>query len=181
MRHTLLSNWRRPLLIQPMKLAHRWLAILAFAVMILPLCARAASFGEAMGKLREKQYAAAVELFQKSAREGNPDAFFMLGVMHQTGYGVQKSNRDAMLLYKHAALKGHSSAQEKLGILYASGAGIKHNSVLAYMWFEVAALNGKTLEKKPRAGLAGKMKQSDIELARKKAQLCLKTRYKTCE
>lgn len=138
-------------------------------------------FGDALAAMRVGKYEEAAKHFRISAREGQDQAYYMLGVMHQTGQGVPKNYRDAAILFRHVALKGHKGAQMKLAALYEAGLGMKQDPVLAYMWYEVAALQYELEAYEKRNRLATRMQQSQIDLARRKALNCLETKFKRCE
>jgi len=135
----------------------------------------------AMKSLREGHHTKAATLFRKAARDGNQDAFYMLGVMHQTGFGVKRSDRDAAILFRHIALKGHARAQTKLGALYAAGRGVKMSKMLAVMWYDVAAMNKSKEAPDLRAKLAIGMKPDVTQRASEKARDCFISKYKNCD
>ncbi len=138
------------------------------------------AFGDAMDAMRAGKYEEAAKHFKVSAQEGQVEAYYMLGVMHQTGQGVPKNYRDAAILFRHVALKGHKRAQVKLAGLYEAGSGMKQDLVLAYMWYEVAALKFELDAYDKRNRLATRMEKAQIDLARRKALNCLETKYARC-
>lgn len=157
------------------------LQVVAALLLMAAQSARADPFSDGLDQLRAGHFKQAAVHFRKAAQSGKLDAFFMLGVMHQTGQGVAKSARDAAILYRHIAHKGHARAQVKLGGIYAAGQGMKVDLVRAYMWFEIAASKGEATAIAARPQLAIKMKKQDLALARKKAITCLQSKYKTCD
>ncbi|MGE3246306.1 MAG: tetratricopeptide repeat protein [Beijerinckiaceae bacterium] len=136
---------------------------------------------KAFAAMRAGRYGEAAALFRQGAREGDVNAFYMLGVMHQTGQGARKNFRDAAILFQHAAQKGHKRAQLKLGDLFAQGLGMKRDAVRGYMWLEVAALQYEMEALEKRNRLAVTMTQADIDLARKLALACLQSKYAQCD
>lgn len=56
----------------------------------------------------------AVELFQKSAEQGNSIALYNLATCFEEGTGVEQNLEKAIAFYKEAANKGHKTAKEKL-------------------------------------------------------------------
>ena len=61
-----------------------------------------------------KDSAKAVELFQKSADQGNVDAQNNLGVMYYSGEGVPRDEAKATEWFKKAAAQGNADAQANL-------------------------------------------------------------------
>lgn len=153
----------------------------AFLFATAPQIARAEAYIDAFDALTLGRFEKAASLFRKSAREGNISAFFMLGVMHETGQGVKKSYSDAAILYTHAAKNGHKRAQIKLGQMHAEGKGVKPNRLVGYMWLEVAAQSGQQEAFLPRSTLALKMKKDDVDTAVAMAKRCLVSKFKSCK
>jgi TPR repeat protein len=139
-----------------------------------------ASYDAGLKASRAGKYKQAAKLFQRAAREGVQDAFYMLGVLHQTGIGVTKSYRDALILYRHVAVMGHARAQAKMAQLIADGNGTPADPVTGYMWYEISVQLGNSHAISERLKLAVRMKKSDIALARKRAAACLESKYRTC-
>jgi TPR repeat protein len=52
--------------------------------------------------------------FSAAAKQGNPNAQYMLGVLYENGHGVCKSPDEACQWYQKAAAQGHSEAKKKL-------------------------------------------------------------------
>lgn len=138
------------------------------------------SYDAGLKASRAGKYKQAAKLFQKAAREGVQDAFYMLGLLHQTGIGVTRSHRDALILYRHVALQGHPRAQAKMAQLIADGKGTRADPVTGFMWYEVSVQLGNSSAISERLKLAVRMKRSDIEQARRRARECLKSKFKTC-
>lgn len=136
---------------------------------------------DALAAMRVGKYEKAAEHFREAARKDEPEAFYMLGLMHQTGQGVTRNYRDAAILYRHIARKGHTRAQVKLADLIAHGRGMKANSRLAYMWYEIAARSGELSAFDKRNRLATNMKKEDIDIARKQALVCIESKFETCQ
>jgi hypothetical protein len=91
---------------------------------------------------------AALEKTQQSAREGNPQAQFDLGMAHwQRGEYLQ-----AFQWLKAAAGQGHREAEYKLGMAYLEGNGTEQNYRLAFEQFTHAAQQGN-VEAQYRLGI----------------------------
>ena len=56
----------------------------------------------------------AIELFQKSSKQGNSCALYNLGICFEEGTGVEQNLAKAIEYYNEAANKGHKTAKEKL-------------------------------------------------------------------
>lgn len=59
----------------------------------------------------------AVDLFQKSSKQGNSCALYNLGTCFEEGTGVEQNLAKAIECYNEAANKGHKTAKEKLAKL----------------------------------------------------------------
>ena len=69
-------------------------------------------FAEGMKFYAARNYQGALNRFSQAAISSHSGAQFMLGVMYENGYGVEKNLEDALNYYRSAAEKGHSSAQK---------------------------------------------------------------------
>ena len=73
-----------------------------------------------------KDYAKAVDLYSKAAKQDNANAQFMLGQCYFFGFGVKKRDREqAVKWYSDAARQGVAVAQFMLGQCYFFGFGVK--------------------------------------------------------
>lgn len=54
-----------------------------------------------------KEYTKAFDLFEKSAKEGDPHSQYFLGHLYQEGLGIQKNHVKARSWYKKAAIQGN--------------------------------------------------------------------------
>jgi TPR repeat protein len=76
------------------------------------------------------RYAAALELWQPLAEDGNPDAQVGLGSLYLGGYGATKDEAVALAWFLRFAR------------LYSEGLGVSHDDVQAFKWFAIAAERG---------------------------------------
>src|SRR5262249_22209253 len=67
---------------------------------------------------------AALPGLKKAAEAGNLLAMTRLGVMYETGHGIDKDEKQALLLYRKAAEKGEPVAMLNLGAMYEEGRGV---------------------------------------------------------
>jgi TPR repeat protein len=84
----------------------------------------------------------AADIFRDLAGQNNRDAQFMMGVLQEGGYGVEKNLRGAATWYLKAAEAGLSSAQFNLGIFYQFGQGVRKSAAQAFAWHSRAARQG---------------------------------------
>lgn len=78
---------------------------------------------------------AAVAIWQRWAGQGNADAAYNLGVIHQHGDGVPLDYREAMRWYRQAADRGDKIAQFQIGFMFQSGQGVEADPQEAHRWF----------------------------------------------
>ena len=90
--------------------------------------------------------AAALQWFERAARQGLPDAQYHLGNMYAYGLAALPADADGGRLaaqwYFEAARQGHAEAQYSLGILFLTGSGVEQSTVEATRWIEKAAAQG---------------------------------------
>lgn len=116
------------------------LAALPFLVAATDL--RAASFEDGMAALQQKDFSGALAVFGPLASDGNGDALFMLGVMHENGLGLDKDLHAAATWYLRAAEAGVASAQYNIGVFYQLGKGVERDPGQALHWHSRAAEQG---------------------------------------
>ncbi len=68
-----------------------------------------------------------------------------------------------------AADQGDSDAQRNLGFLFAGGQGVDQDIVQAHMWYNIAAAHGSAGAANNRGLLAGRMTDSQIAEAERRA------------
>jgi len=95
-------------------------------------------------KYQQKKPDEALQLFEKSAKNGHPQAQLVLGIIYKEGNGVEKNPVQAVHWFEQAAEQGLADAQYELGYCYMMGQGIKEDDVKAFSWFEKAGANGST-------------------------------------
>lgn len=122
----------------------------------------------------------AVGQWTLAAEQGNANAQFILGLMHDDGEVVTRNSRTAVKWYKQAAEQGHALAQGKLIAMYASGTGTPKSNVNAYIWAYIAEKNGNKLGAELRADLENYMRTYEVRVAQFLALKCIKKKYKNC-
>jgi TPR repeat protein len=81
---------------------------------------------------------------EKKAAGGDVRACYILGLMHEQGYGVAPDKVQAASCYRKAAEKGQVQAQYRLGSLYYHGQGVPKDLPQAAGWYKKAAEQGDT-------------------------------------
>ncbi|MDU0355021.1 tetratricopeptide repeat protein [Paraglaciecola aquimarina] len=87
----------------------------------------------------------AFEEFSSAAEDGDPNAQFNLGLMHEQGLGTQKNDEKALVWYKKSATLGNMFAQYNVGVFYENGKGTEVDFAQANAWYRKAVLQGDGL------------------------------------
>lgn len=112
-------------------------------ILILALAGAAvAETGMGIEAFKRGQYAAALKEFAEPAGEGDPEALYFLGRMHETGLGVEKDSAKAADFYRRGAQANHAAAQYEYGNLLVLGEGVAQDLLEAYKWMYIAAQQG---------------------------------------
>jgi len=93
----------------------------------------------------EGDYAQAFQTLDKLARDANPLAQQVLGVMYENGQGVKQNNQQALYWFRQAAAQNNASAQYLLGSMIERGIGTEKNQTEANRWFRRSAENGNPI------------------------------------
>lgn len=112
--------------------------IVLAAFLLLPALVRA-DYQDGVQHYAKGNYDAAMEQFQQAAEQGEPKAIYFIGFMHHNGFGVPRSDAEAMKWIRRSADMNHYESQFYMGRLSESGRKIEHDLVAAYMWFSLAA------------------------------------------
>lgn len=91
---------------------------------------------------RRKDYAEAIRLARLAADKKHPKAMYRLGVIYESGHGIQRDGRLAAGWYRKAAEKGVAQAANRLAYLYGNGKGVTQNGKEAVHWYRKAARLG---------------------------------------
>lgn len=78
---------------------------------------------------------AAIGIWQKWAQQGNADAAYNLGIIHQYADGVAYDAATAMRWYRVAAEQGDKVSQFQIGLMYQNGEGVAADQGKAHEWF----------------------------------------------
>ncbi|MEZ5563981.1 MAG: tetratricopeptide repeat protein [Gammaproteobacteria bacterium] len=80
--------------------------------------------------------------YRLAAEQGHAAAQLHLGLMYDTGDGVEKDEAVAAEWYRQAAGQGIVDAQVNLGLMYVNGTGVARNDSAAVQCFRLAAAAG---------------------------------------
>jgi TPR repeat protein len=90
----------------------------------------------------EKDYAAALQWFQRAADQGAPRALFFTGLMYERGYGVERNYATALDWYRRSAAKNFAPAEVAVARFYAHGLSVEHDPAQRIEWLLRAANRG---------------------------------------
>ncbi len=136
---------------------------------VLCFLAGAASAADVEGGLAAAErgdYAAAKLAFESAAEAGDGRGAFFVGVIYDTGAGVDRDLNTAAIWYRKAAELDVAEAQYNLAVMYANGEGLPKDLVHAYVWFRRAADNGMDDAAGHIETLENMMSQDALEKAR---------------
>ena len=88
------------------------------------------------------RFGEALTAWQAAAQAGDPDGALYLGVMYDTGQGVEQDYGQALAWYKRAADAGSAAGAFNVGVLYDSGTGVAQDPAEAAAWYGRAAAKG---------------------------------------
>lgn len=87
-------------------------------------------------------YADAIPIVEKYAKQNIAIAQYNLGTAYEKGRGVHQDYQQALFWLEQSANQGYVSAQYNLATLYYNGHGVKRNKQTAKIWFEKSAQQG---------------------------------------
>ena len=97
----------------------------------------------ALAAYQSGNYKEAARQFRPLADNGDTEAQYYLGYMHEKGQGVAKDQERMRKWYQRAADGGHAKAQYKVAVGYAFGlAGLQQSDEDAAKWLQQSAENG---------------------------------------
>lgn len=120
--------------------------LLCAFLLALPLAHAAQDFDSGLAAFKKGDYAGALKVFNRLAREGNSDAQLRLGLMYHYGLGVKENDKLAYDWIRKAAEQANAEAQYQLGNMYVYGFGIPKGEqdpdLQGVQWYFKAALQG---------------------------------------
>lgn len=87
-------------------------------------------------------YQTALDYWLPLAEQGDPNAQLNIGLMYDTGRGLDVDPGQAVYWYRQSAENGLAAAQFNLGLMYRDGQGVEQDTHLANSWLERAAAQG---------------------------------------
>lgn len=84
----------------------------------------------------------ALDLFKRSADQGDSAGEYYLGICYENGVGVLKDADKALQLYHSSAQKGYAAAKARMGYAYLAGDGVSVDYSTAYDYLKEAADQG---------------------------------------
>jgi len=94
----------------------------------------------------------------------------MLGLIHATGRGVARDDRQAVEGFEKAANSGLPLAQYGLGMLYSNGRGVKQDWLQAHVWLNLSATGGYVGASQPLEYAASQLSGENLARARELAR-----------
>ena len=120
-----------------------------FTVVIAIMLCASSGYAENLDSLTEGQhafnagnYAKALELWQKLANDGQPEAQVFVGLAYANGWGVKKNLEEASNWYMRAAENNSASGQFLLGLHYVTTGVNQYDVRVGIKWLKRAADNG---------------------------------------
>lgn len=100
-------------------------------------------------------YKKALDLFNKAAQQGDPDALWELGNIYRRGWGVKRSNYQAEEYYTQAARKGNPYAKYWLAYMHENGLVVlkSDDPDISYKLYREAYLKLKEIDDKGKGDL----------------------------
>ncbi|NNJ95449.1 MAG: sel1 repeat family protein, partial [Halobacteria archaeon] len=116
---------------------------LLIAILSYPLPADtrspADSFMRGWNAFESGHYQTALDYWLPLAEQGDPNAQLNIGLMYDTGRGLDNDAGQAVYWYRQSAENGLAAAQFNLGLMYRDGQGVEQDAHLANSWLERAA------------------------------------------
>ncbi|MCG8503569.1 MAG: sel1 repeat family protein [Sphingomonadales bacterium] len=103
---------------------------------------QAQTFGDGVAAYATGRYDQAIEIWGALARDGDADAAYRLGLLHELGRGVDANPAAAADWYRRSADAGHGAAAHALANLLAEGKGVEKDALAALDWYRRAAEAG---------------------------------------
>jgi hypothetical protein len=84
-------------------------------------------------------YRSALNVWQTRAEEGDAEAQYIVGEIHEKGMGIPPDYEEAARWYRLAAEQDHSKAMMSLAYLHEQGLGVEQDLVAALNWYRRAS------------------------------------------
>jgi TPR repeat protein len=93
----------------------------------------------------KQDYELAMKFYKKAVSDGNADALEGIGTLYYYGYGVAKSEKEAIKWYRKSAEKGSCAGQNSLGYEYLRGNFLPKDYNEAIKWYRLSAAQSNLL------------------------------------
>ncbi len=103
------------------------------------------SYAQAMAAYEQGQFAAARQMLEPLAQQGDAASQFQLSLLYANGKGVPTNINQSLRWLRASAHAGYAAAQSNLGAAYSRGQGVPQDYVRAVAWFSLAAAQGNAL------------------------------------
>lgn len=95
------------------------------------------------------------ERYRQGAEQGDDESQLKLGLMYESGQGVEQNDEQALYWYRKAAEQENAAAQWLLAGMYEYGRGVIPNIEEAVSWYRQSAKNGDERALKDLDGING--------------------------
>lgn len=112
--------------------------LVAFPLLALLTAPAAADLGEGVAAYQRGDYVVAHDEFLASARAGEAQAKFSLGLMYLRGQGVERDLTEAFRWLREAAGQGDGDARMVLGDLHMKDDPAMRDLTKSYLWLTLA-------------------------------------------
>lgn len=92
--------------------------------------------------LAKGEYLDALKAYGRSAKNGNSEAQYRIGMIFLEGEGLNANPQDAAYWFRKAAQNGHAPSQFAIGECFMNGTGVQQDTRMAAEWFWRAAEQG---------------------------------------
>lgn len=113
--------------------------LLLVPAMVMPATAGAAHFGDALAAYFLQDYEEAHAEWLALAETGHVESHYYLGLLYETGRGVDANAETAISWYRKAAAEGHADAAYRLSRLARESDHLTATPKMIPRWLEVAA------------------------------------------
>lgn len=100
------------------------------------------SYADGIAAFNARDYAAAAQIWEPLAQEGEANSQTRMGYLYEHGLGVVPDSAKAADWYRRAAEQDDPAGAFNLGVLYRKGQGVPRDDLIARQWYERAARNG---------------------------------------
>ena len=97
-----------------------------------------------------------------AAEQGNAPAQNDLGVMFESGLGVEQNLPEAFTWFTRSAEQGDPNGQCNLGRMYATGSGVYIDLVKAYQWLSLSMAQGEGAARNLLVGIEPAMTRDEL-------------------